>query len=65
MTKQIEQALLLLRRVTAPGNFDLDLATQCDGVNVFIGRGISDLQLKRERRDGGEQNHPRVRDLDV
>ena len=47
---------LLAGCVAAAGDFDLNLAAQSDGVNRFIGRGVSDVQLERKHGNGGEWN---------
>ena len=50
LAKQIEQPLLILRRVFAAGDFQLDLAAQRDRVNRLFRIGVGQAEFEGQQR---------------
>jgi hypothetical protein len=64
LAEEVEHLFLFAGSIAAARGFDLNLATQGDGVNRFVGHRIFDLKLEGEHGDSCEGNDAGGGDLE-
>jgi hypothetical protein len=65
LAEEIEEPLLLVRRIAATRDFELDLATEGYGVDFLGWRSIPDAQLEGKHGHGCEWDHAGALDFEA